>query len=123
MRSYLLKVHPSIGKRSFLEERSEAFTTNSGAGGSGRDQNPAASITNEKATIAGLEPINFITLATPHLGCRDHRHVRMISFVIVFTIDTVCFNSSEIFGNLFNKARHICVAFVAFMDELPRRGI
>ncbi|XP_058785258.1 putative lipase ROG1 isoform X1 [Vicia villosa] len=25
--------------------------------------------------IAGLEPINFITSATPHLGCRGHRQV------------------------------------------------
>lgn len=27
------------------------------------------------ATIAGLEPINFITFATPHLGSRGHKQV------------------------------------------------
>lgn len=27
------------------------------------------------ATIAGLEPMNFITFATPHLGSRGHRQV------------------------------------------------
>lgn len=25
--------------------------------------------------IAGLEPVNFITFATPHLGCRGHKQV------------------------------------------------
>lgn len=29
-----------------------------------------------KGKIAGLEPINFITSATPHLGSRGHKHVR-----------------------------------------------
>lgn len=28
-----------------------------------------------KATIAGLEPINFITVATPHLGSRGNKQV------------------------------------------------
>jgi hypothetical protein len=27
-------------------------------------------------SIAGLEPINFITVATPHLGSKGNRHVR-----------------------------------------------
>lgn len=27
------------------------------------------------STIAGLEPINFITVATPHLGSRGNRQV------------------------------------------------
>lgn len=60
----------NVGGRSLLQERSEASTSGS------EDHNPAASVTHEKATIAGLEPINFITLATPHLGCRDNQHVR-----------------------------------------------
>lgn len=28
-----------------------------------------------KGTIAGLEPINFITVATPHLGSRGNKQV------------------------------------------------
>lgn len=31
--------------------------------------------------IAGLEPMSFITFATPHLGCRGHKQVRLISFI------------------------------------------
>jgi len=30
--------------------------------------------------IAGLEPINFITFATPHLGTRSHKQVRLKKF-------------------------------------------
>ena len=28
-----------------------------------------------EARIAGLQPVNFITVATPHLGSRGHRQV------------------------------------------------
>lgn len=28
------------------------------------------------ARVAGLEPMNFITLATPHLGSRGHKQVK-----------------------------------------------
>lgn len=31
-----------------------------------------------KRRIAGLEPVNFITLATPHLGSRWHKQVLFI---------------------------------------------
>lgn len=30
--------------------------------------------------IAGLEPINFITSATPHLGSRGHKQVVLLEF-------------------------------------------
>lgn len=30
-----------------------------------------------KSSIAGLEPINFITVATPHLGSRWHKQVSL----------------------------------------------
>lgn len=30
---------------------------------------------NSKGKIAGLEPMNFITSATPHLGSRGHKQV------------------------------------------------
>ena len=36
-----------------------------------------------KATIAGLEPVNFITFATPHLGSRGNKQV----FVLLPTLD------------------------------------
>lgn len=32
--------------------------------------------------------------------------MRMISFVIEFTMDTIYFNISEVFGNLLNRSRH-----------------
>lgn len=34
-----------------------------------------ASDKNERGSIAGLEPINFITVATPHLGSRGNKQV------------------------------------------------
>lgn len=33
-----------------------------------------------EARVAGLEPMNFITFATPHLGSRGHRQV-VLSFL------------------------------------------
>lgn len=33
--------------------------------------------------IAGLEPINFITCATPHLGCRGHKQVILLKLSIL----------------------------------------
>lgn len=33
--------------------------------------------------IAGLEPVNFVTFATPHVGSRWHRQVRRKYFVFV----------------------------------------
>lgn len=35
-----------------------------------------------KGKIAGLEPINFITSATPHLGSKGHRQVGGLCFYI-----------------------------------------
>lgn len=32
-----------------------------------------------KAKIAGLEPMNFITFATPHLGSRGHKQVHKLA--------------------------------------------
>lgn len=37
--------------------------------------NSQTSYTSKRGTIAGLEPINFITLATPHLGVRGRKQV------------------------------------------------
>jgi hypothetical protein len=60
------------GERSYWQERAEA---ESEAEGSGRSHDPEQCITYDKATVAGLEAINFITLATPHLGCRDNQNL------------------------------------------------
>jgi triacylglycerol esterase/lipase EstA (alpha/beta hydrolase family) len=32
--------------------------------------------------IAGLEPMNFITFASPHLGSSGNKQVRLISFIV-----------------------------------------
>lgn len=34
----------------------------------------------EDCTIAGLEPVNFITVATPHLGSRGNKQVPALLF-------------------------------------------
>lgn len=39
-----------------------------------------------RGTIAGLAPINFITLATPHLGVRGKKQVRYDGYSFLFTI-------------------------------------
>lgn len=38
-----------------------------------------------RARIAGLEPVNFITVATPHLGSRGNKQV--IKLFIIYTLD------------------------------------
>lgn len=45
-----------------------------------------------KSKIAGLEPVNFITLATPHLGSRWHKQVMHL-----FLFFSCRFFSSEMF--------------------------
>lgn len=42
-----------------------------------------------RGTIAGLEPVNFITSATPHLGCRGHRQVISALFMLTFLYYTL----------------------------------
>lgn len=37
-----------------------------------------------KGTIGGLEPMNFITAATPHLGSRGNKQVRFFIVIRVF---------------------------------------
>lgn len=39
-----------------------------------------------KPRIAGLEPMNFITSATPHLGSRWHKQVVRLLFADAFTM-------------------------------------
>lgn len=37
-----------------------------------------------EAKVAGLEPMNFITVATPHLGSRGHKQVTLI-IILAYT--------------------------------------
>lgn len=39
-----------------------------------------------KGKIAGLEPMNFITFATPHLGSRGHKQVVRLSLQCRFSV-------------------------------------
>jgi hypothetical protein len=75
-----------------LQERSETKSSDMEAGRSGRKENDAILSDTEtegngrehisascntplEGTVAGLEPVNFITIATPHLGCRGKQNV------------------------------------------------
>ncbi|WOG91534.1 hypothetical protein DCAR_0310783 [Daucus carota subsp. sativus] len=49
-----------------------------------------------RGTIAGLEPVNFITSATPHLGCRGHRQIPM--FCGILAIEKAATNVSWLLG-------------------------
>lgn len=40
-----------------------------------KKENSQSSCSSRRGMIAGLEPINFITLATPHLGVRGKKQV------------------------------------------------
>lgn len=40
-----------------------------------------SSVEEKTRTIAGLEPVNFITSATPHLGSRGHKQVSRLFYI------------------------------------------
>jgi len=80
------------GGKSLLQERSETKSSDMEAGRSGRKENDAILSDTEtegngredisascntplEGTVAGLEPVNFITIATPHLGCRGKQNL------------------------------------------------
>ena len=42
-----------------------------------------------RGKIAGLEPVNFITSATPHLGSRFHKQVIRLFFIDAFTVKSL----------------------------------
>ncbi|XP_052307051.1 uncharacterized protein LOC18097076 isoform X3 [Populus trichocarpa] len=48
------------------------------------DSTDGTSIDDLKATIGGLEPMNFITVATPHLGSRGNKQVPFLFGVTAF---------------------------------------
>ncbi|XP_051150728.1 uncharacterized protein LOC127265088 [Andrographis paniculata] len=49
-----------------------------------------------RASICGLEPMNFITVATPHLGSRGHRQVPM--FCGIYNMEIFAMRTSWLFG-------------------------
>ncbi|KAL3505024.1 hypothetical protein ACH5RR_034865 [Cinchona calisaya] len=49
-----------------------------------------------KGKIAGLDPVNFITFATPHLGSRGHRQVPV--FCGLYTLENVASHTAWILG-------------------------
>ncbi|KAE9609119.1 putative alpha/Beta hydrolase [Lupinus albus] len=55
--------------------------------------------------IAGLDPINFITFATPHLGSRGHKQVPMLCGFK--PLEKAAFRFSGIFGK---TGKHLCLA-------------
>lgn len=65
-------------------------------------------LTNEesKGTIAGLEPVNFITAATPHLGSRGNKQV-ILYLLIAFVYLWYLYD-----GNHFNGWRCVAVSIV-----------
>lgn len=42
-----------------------------------------------EANIGGLEPVNFVTFATPHLGSRGHKQVS-VSFLLQLKLFVGC---------------------------------
>nr|XP_004238551.1 putative lipase YDL109C [Solanum lycopersicum] len=52
--------------------------------------------------IAGLEPVNFITFATPHLGCRGHKQAP--AFCGLYSLEKVAASSSWLLGR---SGRHL----------------
>ncbi|XP_016441627.1 uncharacterized protein LOC107767220 isoform X2 [Nicotiana tabacum] len=62
-----------------------------------------------KRKIAGLEPVNFITCATPHLGCRGHKQAP--AFCGLYSLEKVASSSSWLLGR---SGRHL---FLKDCDE------
>ncbi|VFQ75173.1 unnamed protein product [Cuscuta campestris] len=55
-----------------------------------------------KGNIAGLEPVNFITIATPHLGCRGHKQVP--AFCGLYSMEKAASRASWMLGR---TGRHL----------------
>lgn len=69
-----------------------------------RDEKP-------EGKIAGLEPVNFITSATPHLGLRGHKQV-LILFMVTSVFSLSCSESlfSRFYYLISKLVRIICHA-------------
>ncbi|XP_047323705.1 lipid droplet phospholipase 1-like [Impatiens glandulifera] len=65
-----------------------------------------------KGTIAGLEPVNFITVATPHLGCRGHKQAP--AFCGSYAMEKAAAGVSGILGR---SGKHL------FLNDGRRHGL
>lgn len=79
-----------------------------------------------KRKIAGLEPVNFITFATPHLGCRGHKQAP--AFCGLYSVEKVAASSSWLLGrsgrHLFLKDRDegkppLLLQMASYSEDLP----
>ncbi|KAL6580625.1 hypothetical protein OROMI_008649 [Orobanche minor] len=88
----VIKKKPSLKKISFVAHSVGGLVARYAIGrlyrppnkGSGEDVSANGSIEESKCTIASLEPINFITVATPHLGSRGNKQVPFLFGVTAF---------------------------------------
>ncbi|KAL6530316.1 hypothetical protein OROHE_014669 [Orobanche hederae] len=88
----VIKKKPSLKKISFVAHSVGGLVARYAIGrlyrppnkGSGEDVSANGSIEESKCTIASLEPINFITFATPHLGSRGNKQVPFLFGVTAF---------------------------------------
>lgn len=66
------------------------YTPNSPSSGKPNDldnsMNPQTAFSSKRGMIAGLEPINFITLASPHLGVRGKWQVCSRGYNLSFSL-------------------------------------
>ncbi|KAL6541708.1 hypothetical protein OROGR_011194 [Orobanche gracilis] len=88
----VIKKKPSLKKISFVAHSVGGLVARYAIGklyrppnkGSGEEVSANGSIEESKGTIANLEPINFITVATPHLGSRGNKQVPFLFGVTAF---------------------------------------
>ena len=75
-RYVIAKLYGQDVRREFAQENGECRSDGSG------DPCPEEKF---KGKIAGLEPMNFITFATPHLGSRGHKQVIHCPFLLILS--------------------------------------
>ncbi|GFQ01036.1 putative lipase yor059c [Phtheirospermum japonicum] len=88
----VIKRKPSLKKISFVAHSVGGLVARYAIGklyrppnkGSGQDVPGNGCVEESKGTIANLEPINFITVATPHLGSRGNKQVPFLFGVVAF---------------------------------------
>ncbi|XP_065628812.1 uncharacterized protein LOC112003436 isoform X7 [Quercus suber] len=86
-RYVIAKLYGRDVRREFAQENGERRSDGSG------DPCPEEKF---KGKIAGLEPMNFITFATPHLGSRGHKQVPV--FCGFYTMEKVASRASWLLG-------------------------
>ncbi|KAK4560073.1 hypothetical protein RGQ29_009029 [Quercus rubra] len=86
-RYVIAKLYGRDVRREFAQENGECRSDGSG------DPCPEEKF---KGKIAGLEPMNFITFATPHLGSRGHKQVPV--FCGFYTMEKVASRASWLLG-------------------------